>query len=125
MTDPGYTPRHYSAAGIIGAARQSGTRPSLPSSAVPFARPERRELTDADRQAIAEALENGGQGLCSACGGIHVKPSTPACPRLATFEVDGDGRLKAGSFFSDGFWDTSRVQWPEDASEPAEGGTGG
>lgn len=90
----------------------------MPAQSPPFAARKPVTLTDADKAAIADALANGGQGLCAACGAIHVKPSTPACPRLATWELNGDGSLKAGSNWPDGWWDSSRVLYPEDASEP-------
>ena len=36
------------------------------------------------------------------CGGVHPAPNTPACPRLATFKLNPDGRIVEGTFWPDG-----------------------
>lgn len=56
------------------------------------------------------------------CAGIHPGDEM-ACPRLASFELDGDGNIRAGSYFADGSWDRSSVVFATDAAE--EGGTDG
>lgn len=74
------------------------------------------------------------------CASFHPGASTPACPRLATFELNGDGKVIKGSFWPDGAtedaietdgegkvrtvthhrsssWDTSRVVAVADVAE--------
>jgi hypothetical protein len=98
---------------VIGAARQR-IQPKQDPLAV-FTRPERPELSDADRRDLTEAIKAGA--LCRACAGLHAGGEL-ACPRLAAFELDGDGKLRAGSFWQDGQWDTSRVVFAEEAAAP-------
>ena len=117
MTDPGYVPRRYSAAEIIENARQR-TMLSHPVRSLP--QPSRPVLTDADRRALSEAIAAGS--LCRCCAGVHAGGEL-ACPRLAVFEVDADGRLKGGSYWPDGAYDTSRIIFAEEAT--ARGGTDG
>ena len=49
----------------------------------------------------AEALKSAKDDICLLCGGLHAAPNTPACPRVAAFELNGDGRLVKGSFWPD------------------------
>jgi len=119
VTEPGYQPRHYSPASIIGASARS--RSGMTDRPPPFPARPPVPLTAGDRAAIAEALADGASGVCRICGGIHVHINAPACPRLAAFELNGDGTIRSGVLHPDGWWDTSRVQWPEEAGEPAEG----
>ena len=120
MTTP-YTPgRHssgaaYMAREIIGAtrARIQPEAPVIPASLLP--KPPRPELTDADRQALSEAITSGQ--LCRICAGIHAGGEL-ACPRLASFTVDRDGNLTAGDYWPDGSYDTSRILFAEEASAP-------
>jgi hypothetical protein len=53
---------------------------------------------------------------CVYCAGIHAGMSTPACPRLASFELDGDGKVKAGTFWAGLEWAKGRVVLAEDAA---------
>ena len=68
----------------------------------------------AGRQAdkLAEA-----KNLCSFCLGLHPLPNSPGCPRLASFELDGDGKVKAGTFFPGQKWSKGRVVLFEDTKE--------
>ena len=53
----------------------------------------------------AEALKSAKDDICLLCGGLHAAPNTPACPRLATFECNPDGRITKGTFWPDGISD--------------------
>lgn len=102
------------------------------------------------KQEREEALENAKDTACAYCGGWHEGASTPACPRLATFELNGDGKVVKGTFWPDGAedwaveldgegkvraltfhrsssWDTSRVVRVADMAEetPEEDSDGG
>jgi hypothetical protein len=72
----------------------------------------------------AEADKAGAQHdpVCGLCGGYHYAPSTAACPRLASFELDGDGKLKSGTFWPGGKWAKGRVVFKADALEEDEPG---
>lgn len=54
---------------------------------------------------------------CNLCGGIHPGLSVPACPRVASFELDADGKLRAATFWQDGDWDTSGTYFASDVEE--------
>jgi hypothetical protein len=88
----------------------------------------------------AEALKSAKDDICLLCGGLHAAPNTPACPRLATFKCNPDGRITEGSFWPDASdsavdlskdgdvigvrheihrgWDTARVVFVEEIAEP-------
>ena len=69
-----------------------------------FSRP-RPILTPEERE---DALKRAGEGeTCLFCGGFHHGASTPACPRLATFELNGDGAVIKGSFWPEGVSDAA------------------
>ena len=55
----------------------------------------------------AEALKSAKDDICLLCGGLHPAPNTPACPRLATFECNPDGRIIKGTFWPDGMEDSA------------------
>ena len=121
MTEP-YpgTGRHaagpqFLASEVIASARQriSPPQPVIPAALMPKA--ERPELTDKDRRELSEAIAAGA--MCRCCAGVHAGTEL-ACPRLAAFELDGDGKVRAGAFWPDGQWDTSRVVFAEEASAP-------
>ena len=91
------------AAATIAAARGERRRPAVPV------------LTAEEK---AEAAKVGQKNLyCSLCGGAHALPSTTACPRLASFDLDGEGRLKAGTFWPGRRWAKGRVAFIEDLHE--------
>lgn len=121
MTHPGggYTtswsgsrpPFDPAAASTLGAVRQrlAGERPH----------PAQPPLTEAERTEAQKA------GHCQFCAGIHAGMSTPACPRLATFKLDGDGKVMEGSFWPGTDWAPGRVIFAEDAAEePGDGKEG-
>lgn len=72
-------------------------------------------LGAAERKQAGEAAAQ--QRHCVLCGGIHAMPSTAACPRLASFEFDGDGKVKSGTFWPGRKWAKGRVILAEDAQE--------
>lgn len=93
-------PLDSAAAEVLDTVRRLGRRPALTAA-------ERAEAEQAARD----------DRYCVLCGGIHASPSTPACPRLATFKTDGDGRVTEGSFWPGTEWAEGRVILAEDAAE--------
>ena len=59
------------------------------------------------REEREEALKDAADTACLFCSAWHPGASTPACPRLATFKLNGDLKVIEGSF------------WPDGASESA------
>ena len=104
--------------------------------------PRRPVLTPEERK---EALEAAETSACRFCAGLHPGASTPACPRLATFELNGDGQVVKGSFWPEGVTDAAveldgegqvravtfhqHTEWPTDqivrAADAAEEDSGG
>lgn len=82
----------------------------------------RHTLTAEER---ASAEQTAKDSTCMLCGGIHPAPNMPACPRVAEFETNPDGRVIRGRFWPDGDWDTSRVLFVTDAAEETEPGEAG
>lgn len=102
----GQPPFERSAAGAIAGARQQlGLDPH----------PRRPPLTPAERREAEDAAKQSAQ-VCRLCLAIHALPNSPGCPRLATFKLDGDGRVVEGSFRTDTLWQ-DRVVFLEDAHE--------
>jgi len=74
-------------------------------------------LTDKERAEAEKA-----KVACQFCLGYHALPNSPGCPRLASFELDGDGKVKSGTFFEGKGWAKGRVVLVEDVHEdPGEG----
>lgn len=73
-----------------------------------------RALTPQERD---DALDQAAKNACTLCGGLHAAPNTPACPRIRTFRLDGDGRVAEGSFWQDGEFDASRILFVADVAE--------
>lgn len=93
---PGFPPLEHAAQAALHAAQQrldafTGRRPAFPMP----------------REEREEALKDAAQSACLFCASWHPGASTPACPRLATFELNGDGKVVKGSF------------WPDKTSEAA------
>ena len=63
-----------------------------------------KKLSDDEK---AEALKSAKDEICTLCGGLHAAPNTPACPRVASFELNGDGRIVKGTFWPDGMRDSA------------------
>jgi hypothetical protein len=108
-------PLENAASSVLAAARgRMGPRHAYPTAPPP------QKLTP-EQQAEALDIISKGAG-CRCCAGIHPGDEM-ACPRLASFELDGDGNVRAGSYFPDGQWDRSSVVFATDAAE--EGSTDG
>ena len=92
----------------------------------------------------AEALKDAATAACRFCAALHPGASTAACPRLATFELNGDFDVVKGSFWPSGAtetvvvtdgdgkvlsvtqtsssdWDTTRVVFAADLAEEEDG----
>lgn len=65
-----------------------------------------KKLSEQERREASESIQSGG--ACRCCAGLHAGDEL-ACPRLATFELDGDGHLKAGSYWPPGKWETTKT----------------
>ena len=137
-SSPGFPPLEHAAQAAIRAAQDRLgvlTRPRGPYP--PRLSAEERE----------EALKAAATDTCLFCAALHEGASTPACPRLATFKLNGDGKVIEGSFWPDLVsdtateldeagnvravthaehrgWDTSRVVRVSDAAEDGSGGEG-
>jgi hypothetical protein len=111
VTYPDGTPgRHRSA--ILDAARpRDGAKPPGPK----FTR-QKKILIPELRQSAHQRFEE--HQYCIYCGGLHPGISTPACPRIASFELDADGRLSSAAYWQSGDWDASDVIFSSDAEEP-------
>lgn len=95
---PGFPPFEGPARDAVRAARGrigaiAGERPYLP----PMMGREERE----------EALQDAKRTACLFCASWHPGASTPACPRLATFKLNGDGTITGGSFWPSGVSETA------------------
>ena len=97
---------------VLSQFRQHASSPQL------YARP----LTEQERTEAQQQPER-----CLLCAGIHAGMSTPGCPRLASFKVDGDGKITEGTFWPGTEWAAGRVLFAEDVAEDGEegGGDGG
>ena len=54
-----------------------------------------------------EALKDAATAACDFCASFHPGASTAACPRLATFKLNGDGKVTEGSFWPSGVTDSA------------------
>lgn len=104
-------------AAIDSVRQRIGLDPGHPHPPAP---PAAQPLTDEDRRAADDLIKQGK--TCRLCAGLHPGGEL-ACRRLAAFELDADGQLRAGSFWRDGEWDTSGVLFAaevqDDEPEPA------
>lgn len=72
------------------------------------------DLSNEDRAEARELFRaDDGSRICSFCGGIH----TRACPRVSSFELYENGKIKQAAFWPNGQWDDSFIIWPEDVFE--------
>jgi hypothetical protein len=94
-TSPGIPPFEQAAQSAIAQAR---------ARVEGFTRP-RPILTPEEREDALKAVD--GKETCLFCGALHHGASTPACPRLATFELNGDGAVIKGSFWPEGVSDAA------------------
>lgn len=72
-------------------------------------------LTQQEKKEAEDAVKAGA--VCVFCARIHPGASSPACPRLASGKVNGDGTVIEFTFWQDGSWDTSRSVPVEDLEE--------
>lgn len=64
---------------------------------------------------VPPSVETFESTRCAHCGGAHLR----ACPRVRRMVFSG-GQLAEVEFFTDGDWDDSHVQWPEEIYAAAE-----
>ena len=107
---------------VIAQARQrvQPQQPLIPPALLP--KPDRPALTDADRKALGDLI--AANGACELCGGVHAGLEL-ACPRLASFELDGDRKVRAGTYWPPGTWQDDRWVAAEEASPPDPAGEAG
>jgi hypothetical protein len=79
-------------------------------------RPQVPALSGPER-AEAEAAAKEREAVCVFCIGMHPLPNGPGCPRIASFELDGDGRVRSAAFWPGKRWAKGRVNFVEDAFE--------
>ena len=109
----GLPPFDHAAASAIGAIRGQGS-PWVRTMPPP-------PLTAGERAEAQQAAD----AACTLCAGIHPLPATPACPRVATFRLDGDGKLVEGTFWGpDTNWWEGRVVFVADVHEDGDGDGG-
>jgi hypothetical protein len=92
----------------IAAAR--GQRPRYPPGyeAVPL---------DAEEKAEAEKAARERDEVCVLCAGYHAQPSSPACPRLSSVELNNDMKIVKATFWPGRKWAEGRVVFKEDTLE--------
>jgi hypothetical protein len=133
---PGHPALDYTAQQAIHAARSRVD--ALTRGQFPFPV---KKLSEEEKEG---ALRSAKDDICLLCGGIHPAPNTPACPRLATFKCNPDGRITEGTFWPDGIqeetvklngkgevvsttvrrssnWDTSRTVFASELAEEEDG----
>ena len=74
----------------------------------------------AAEQAEAQEAAKKNEGVCAFCIGTHPMPNGPGCPRIASFELDGDGRVKSATFWPGKKWAKGRLTFVEDTFEDEE-----
>ena len=117
MSYPDGSPGRHAASATLGAAR--ATAGTSRTNGPRFARQPRR-LGAELRQQIADQFTEFA--YCQLCGGIHAGLSLPGCPRIATFELDPDGKLRTATYWQDSEWDASGVYFTSDVETDDEPG---
>lgn len=114
MTQPrqsaGQPPFDDMARQAISAARGHPPQPK-------YVQPQQVPLSPEDRAEAEKAAAR--DRVCRLCLGYHAlsELNGPGCPRLASFTVDGQGRLTGGSFWPGKAWAKGRVVFAEDVHE--------
>ena len=72
--------------------------------------------------AEAQKIQAERDNACGLCGGYHFMPGTAACPRLASFELNGDGTLIRGTYWPGDKWAKGRVVFKADTMEDEDDG---
>lgn len=116
MTYPEGASGRHAASPTLSAARARMGTPSR-ANGPRFPRQARRLGAELRQQISAQFTEGA---YCQLCGGIHAGLSMPACPRVASFELDADGQLKSATFWPDGEWISDGVYFASDAEEADE-----
>lgn len=117
MSYPDSQPGRHAASATLGASR---ARLDPATSRVPRFPRERRKLSPERAQQVTEQFAAGD--FCVYCLGIHAGLSLPGCPRIATFELDPDGKLRAATYWQDSEWDASGVYFTSDVETDDEPG---
>ena len=92
----------------IAAARQAAPRLIRPPEYEPAVlSPEERAEADKSKNETV---------LCQFCASVHPLPSSPACPRLVSVELNADGKVTSATFRTDTKWQ-ARVVLAEDLAE--------
>lgn len=81
----------------------------------------RLPMSKQERDEVEKAVKD--TGICLFCAGIHAGLSGPACPRLASGKLNGDGTVVEFTFWNE--WNTDRVVFPEDIDDEDEESGGG
>lgn len=77
--------------------------------------------TQEEKQLAAELIQRGD--VCRFCAGIHPGASGPACPRLASGKLNGDGTVVEFTFWADHDWRPAaagRVVFVEELGDDTE-----
>lgn len=107
MTVPSFNSSPHSQLDLAALAAVSSAQRLLGSQAP------RLPVSREEREQFEKAAADGN--LCRFCGGLHVGASSPACPRLASGKLNGDGAVVEFTFWES--WDASRVIFPEDVED--------
>jgi hypothetical protein len=116
VTYPAAQPGRHAASAALSASRARAEPGHANGPRYPR---ERRTLSPERAQDILGQFAAGD--FCVYCLGIHAGLSLPGCPRIATFELDADGKLRAATYFPDGDWNTSGVYFTDDVEEDEPG----
>lgn len=117
MTYPDGSPGRHAASAALSASR--ARYETVADRSTPRYPRQGRRLSPERAADIVKAFAAGD--FCVYCLGIHAGLSLPGCPRIATFELDGDGKLRAATYHADGEWDASGVYFTADVEEDDDG----
>lgn len=105
----GSPPLDEAAQQSIAAVRQQ--RPHFPPGYEPF------PLSPEEKAEAEKTARDRDEQLCILCAGYHALPSSPACPRLSSVELNGDMKIVKATFWNGRKWAEGRVVFREDALE--------
>lgn len=109
----GAPPLEHLARDVLAAAHGEQRRPLAPPAPL-----------SAEEQALADEAARNLAGICKYCIGLHPLPTTIGCPRIASAELDGDGRIKSMTFWPGKAWAKGRLVFFEDTKEKKKDGDG-
>jgi hypothetical protein len=87
----------------------------------PVAPPTRRPPDEEEKRLASELIQRGD--MCCFCAGLHPGASGPACPRLASGKLNGDGTVVEFTYWPDQDWRPSaaeRVVFVEELGDDVE-----